>query len=263
MRSKKLLREMSSLPDYPSSAATHKQYIHLTLLGAKSTYETLSHFSQLTESKIVNLEDLGLSPTEEKIASKLEELFNFHGSDKANTHNYPRLYAKVIKLLPERSFKIIEIGMGSNNLDTPSNMGAFGRPGASLRAWRDFATNIEVFGGDIDSRILFSESRIDTFVVDQTNQESWEVFLSEVSDEKFDLVVDDGLHSPYANLMTIKNLLPSLSDDGTLIIEDVNESALPVWRIFEKLLPSDYHFRLIEAKNCYAVLIRKSGEFGF
>ena len=39
-------------------------------------------------------------------------------------------------------------------------MGTEGKPGASLRAFRDFCMNAEVIWADIDKRILFKEDRI-------------------------------------------------------------------------------------------------------
>ena len=35
------------------------------------------------------------------------------------------------------------------------NMTASGKPGASLRVWRDYFNNAQVIGADIDKRILF------------------------------------------------------------------------------------------------------------
>ena len=53
--------------------------------------------------------------------------------------------------------KIFEIGLGTNNIDIVSTMGKKGHPGASLRAFRDFCPNAEIYGADFDSRILFQE----------------------------------------------------------------------------------------------------------
>ena len=38
-----------------------------------------------------------------------------------------------------------------------------GKPGASLRAWRDYFENALIYGADIDKNILFKENRINTF----------------------------------------------------------------------------------------------------
>ena len=59
---------------------------------------------------------------------------------------------------------IFEIGLGSINTKIVSNMGKFGKPGASLRAFRDFCPNAIIYGADIDQSILFKEERIKTLV---------------------------------------------------------------------------------------------------
>ena len=71
---------------------------------------------------------------------------------------------------------ILEIGLGTNNVDVVSNMGRDGIPGASLRAFRDYLINSKIYGADIDKSILFSEERIETYFVDQTNDTSFENF---------------------------------------------------------------------------------------
>ena len=53
-------------------------------------------------------------------------------------------------------------------------MGPMGKPGASVRAFRDYFTKAKIFGADIDSEILFSEKRIKTYKVDQCSIDSME-----------------------------------------------------------------------------------------
>jgi hypothetical protein len=49
-------------------------------------------------------------------------------------------------------------------------MGRTGTPGASLRAWRDYFPNAEIYGADIDREILFEEERISAFYVNQLSE---------------------------------------------------------------------------------------------
>ena len=72
---------------------------------------------------------------------------------------------------------IFEIGLGTNYKNIVSNMGINGKPGASLRAFRDYCPNASVFGADIDKRILFEEERIKTFYVDQTDPVTFDPIL--------------------------------------------------------------------------------------
>ena len=128
-------------------------------------------------------------------------------------------------------------------------MGINGRPGASLRAFRDFLPRGQICGADIDRRILFSEERIETYFVDQTCQTSFDDLWLALGPRQFDLVIDDGLHSPNANVATMLFSLRCLKKGGTLIIEDISSDAIPVWQTISALLPSDSTPTIIRAKN--------------
>ena len=43
---------------------------------------------------------------------------------------------------------------------------------ASLYMWQEYFPNAEIFGADVDKRILFNEGRIKTYFVDQYSFES-------------------------------------------------------------------------------------------
>ena len=53
-----------------------------------------------------------------------------------------------------------------------SNMGAEGRPGASLYSWAEFFPSASIYGADIDRDCLFHTDRIKTYYCDQTNADS-------------------------------------------------------------------------------------------
>jgi hypothetical protein len=100
-------------------------------------------------------------------------------------------------------------------------MGPTGRPGASLRVWRDYFPHADIFGADIDKSILFSEPRISTFHVDQTSKSSIDNMWTEIGVEDFDLMIDDGLHTFVAGRTLFENSIAKLSETGHYIIEDV------------------------------------------
>jgi hypothetical protein len=97
-----------------------------------------------------------------------------------------------------------------------------GRPGASLRVWRDYFPKAQVIGANIDKDILFKEERIETFLLDQTNEDSIRDFWGQVKAIEFDLMVDDGLHQFSAGMTLFKNSVHRLASDGIYVIEDVN-----------------------------------------
>jgi hypothetical protein len=135
-------------------------------------------------------------------------------------------------------------------------------PGASLRAFRTFLPHATVCGADIDHRILFEEERIRTFVVDQTERRSWDL-LSAAIDHDFDLIIDDGLHSPNANIATLLFGLGRLRIGGWLVVEDIPAVALPLWQVISTLLPEQYESRIVAAPVGFLFLVRRSAERAF
>lgn len=253
-----LLARLERLPHYPASAATPQQLLSLTLLGAERIYTSLSDFAAFSDvnSKIIDIHDLPTSPNQISIQENLKELFDGHGSDKATNHNYHLLYAWIIANLGNEVLQVMEIGLGTNNTDTPSNMGEFGRPGASLRAWRDYSDKCEVIGLDIDDRVLFTEERIRTYQLDQTNNYSWEMVSRSVESNSVNLLIDDGLHSPEANLKSLIHGPRYISKGGFLVIEDIHERTLPVWRIVNSLTPNTWETWMIRSNRAYLFVAR-------
>ncbi len=192
-----------------------------------------------------------------KISSeKLKLLFNKYGSDKSIHHEYHYIYGSLFKNA-ETVTSILEIGLGTNNISIPSSMGKDGKPGASLRAFRDYFINANVYGADIDKQILFQEDRIRTFYVDQTDTSTFEELGKSIEDS-FDLIIDDGLHSPNANLAVLIFGLKKLKPNGWLVIEDIRDKSVPVWLIIAALLPANYQPSLIVDKFNSIVFVIKN-----
>lgn len=153
------------------------------------------------------------------------------GSDKGpRCHHYTPLY-EILFSEPERYARILEVGIGSNDADMPFNMGPDGVPGASLRAWRQYFTNAEIVGADLDARVLFEEDRIRTLRVDQTDPDSVDRLFALVGDG-FDLIVDDGCHTLRANRTLFECAFARLKPGGTFVIEDVALNARDGYRAF-------------------------------
>jgi hypothetical protein len=165
--------------------------------------------------------------------SFLCERMDFYGSDKGpynkGAGNYTKLYDHIFRENRFSVMNVLEIGLGTNNTDVPSNMGTDGKPGASLRGFRDYFPNANIYGADIDSRVLFNEDRIETFYVDQLNIKSLQN-LKERFDFEFDLILDDGIHDicydglknpASGNLKTLETFIDKVKKGGFYIIEDV------------------------------------------
>lgn len=154
-------------------------------------------------------------------------------SDKSyHSHNYTTLYTALFKGLLDQPLRIFELGLGSNNVAMPFNMGADGIPGASLRGWREIFPNAEIFGADIDRGSLFEEERIKTFFCDQLSRESiHELWSQPELREGMDILIEDGLHTFEGNVSFLEGSLTHLRPGGTYVIEDVDEENAERWQV--------------------------------
>tara|TARA_B100001245_G_scaffold148148_1_gene110788 strand:+ start:119 stop:829 length:711 start_codon:yes stop_codon:yes gene_type:complete len=199
--------------------------------------------------------------------SKLTDLMNFHGSDKGgknNDHNYSEYYSEIFFYKRKKIKNFLEIGLGTNNTNLPSNMGSEGKPLASLRAWREYFVNANIYGADIDKNILKDEERIKTFYVDQTNPETISALFKQIGLDKFDVILEDGLHEFNANICFFENAIDYLDDNGVYIIEDIYyKDKIKFINYFKNL---KYNFSIIDlyhqkniANNC-VIVVRKNNE---
>ena len=193
---------------------------------------------------------------------ELKKLMDLYGSDKGgrnNHHNYAQYYSEIFSNKKDKIQNFLEIGLGSNNPEVPSNMGLDGKPLASLRAWRDYFKNANIYGADIDKNILKNEERIKTFYVDQTDPTTIKEMFRDIGISKFDIILEDGLHEYNANICFFENAIDFLARDGVYIIEDVYYKDQEKFiKYFEK---KSYNFSIIDifhekniANNCLIVV---------
>ncbi len=192
-----------------------------------------------------------------KFSAVLAERFNYYGSDKTTVHSYESLYARLLTKICNDKGALLEIGLGTNNIDTPSNMGLTGQPGASVRAFRDALPQFNIYGADVDRRILFWEQRIRTFYVDQSDIKTFYNMQVQIS-EPLDIIIDDGLHAPHTNLNTLLFALDALKPGGHLVVEDIALGMLPVWQVVAQLLVAIGHeMSIYQFQNVFVVVVRK------
>lgn len=173
----------------------------------------------------------------------LTDLCEKYNSDKGGNknpffeagNNYSDYYFQLFENKRFEYIKIFECGIGTNNTNLESNMTLNGKPGASLRVWREFFPNADIYGADIDKDILFSENRIRTFYVNQFDAKSIKKMWENINEENFDLIIDDGAHYFDANINFYLNSFFKLKKKGFYIIEDIKLSELnKFYKFFEK-----------------------------
>lgn len=182
--------------------------------------------------------DISVFPADED-AERLSRLFHQYGSDKSSHHMYHLMYAHLLKPVQNSDgpYRILEIGIGTNNPNLVSTMGAHGSPGASLRAFRDCHPNAQILGADIDTACLFEEERIKTCYTDQLSLATLE---STLGCGFYNMIIDDGLHAVGANLNVILFGLRHLLPGGVLVVEDIDYNRMPLWRPIDAILRHKY-----------------------
>ena len=240
----------------PNSAGSLQACGGIALEAARQTFPLMASLIETTAPKTID----GLFSNYTKEARELSVLFNQHGSDKSSLHDYHLLYAPILSPRRTEPLRILEIGLGTNNPDVVSTMGREGRPGASLRAFRDFLPNAAIFGADIDRRVLFEETRIKTYYVDQTRASTFDDLAVMLGNKSFDLIIDDGLHSPNANIATMLFALKLLKPRGYFVVEDISADAVPIWQVIAALLSPKWQPTLIQAKHGLLFVLRAAAD---
>lgn len=160
------------------------------------------------------------------------------GSDKGpnptrgDWHNYTGVYHELFGDRSGEALNVFELGLGTNNVNVPSNMGPSGVPGASIRGWKEYFGQSHIFGADIDRAILFTEDRIHTVYCDQTNPRVIRDMWATLPD--MDIIIEDGLHTFEANVTFFENSIHKLKEGGLYVIEDVvNGNIVRFNKLFE------------------------------
>ena len=151
----------------------------------------------------------------------LEELVDDSRTDKNTVHSYLGLYETLLNSKKTNAKNVLEVGIST---------------AGSIKLWRDYFVNAKVYGLDIiaidkvwegvknDDRIVLHTST-DAYDYDNFTK----LFLD--TNIKFDMVLDDGPHSLDSMRTFIKLYSQILTEDGILIIEDVQS-----WEWIETLI---------------------------
>jgi hypothetical protein len=146
----------------------------------------------------------------------LDILVDNSQTDKNTTHSYLSLYNQLLINKKITAKNVLEIGIGD-----------FGeKNGGSIKLWKDFFTNATIYGIDIlpINRVmdeLLNNSRVILYTsTDGYNETFFKTQFLE-KNIKFDFLLDDGPHTLESMKMFIKLYSQVMTDDGILIIEDI------------------------------------------
>jgi hypothetical protein len=142
----------------------------------------------------------------------LETLVDNSRTDKNTVHSYLRLYQKLLIKKKETATNVLEVGIYN---------------GGSIKLWNDFFTNATVHALDIiEYKDIWDGIKNNDKIVLYSNDAYDEEFFTSNFLEKgirCDFMIDDGPHHLEGMIKFIKLYSQIMTDDGILIIEDVQD----------------------------------------
>jgi hypothetical protein len=222
------------------------------LIGSSIIFNSLGNLLNLSKFSLPIIENLDTTAE----LNEIGRIFNIHRSDKSGpNHRYDLVYQDIFTELRSRKLiNILEIGIGTNNTDIMSNMGRNGSPGASLYSYRDFFPEANIFGADIDERILFNSERIQTAYVDQLKPETFNQMHIDLGKPSLDLFIEDGLHSVAASLNSLNYAISVTKKNGYIILEDLHNPQ-QIWQNLCLLLDSFFQFQSVKLVNSGGLML--------
>jgi hypothetical protein len=166
-------------------------------------------------------------------------------TDKNTAHSYLDVYDKLLFPIRKTASNILEVGIYW---------------GGSIQLWRDYFPNAQIYAVDICSLDFIKKSSIknDHNISLFTNTNGYDDTFIQTSfvnkNIKFDMILDDGPHSLQSNIDVIVKYLPLLSENGIMIIEDIQNFQ---WiNILKQNVPDEYQkyiqiYDLRHIKNRY------------
>jgi len=148
----------------------------------------------------------------------LEELVDNSRTDKNTTHSYLPLYQKLLVSKKETAKNVLEVGIGDYNQGVTN--------GGSIKLWHDYFTNANVYALDICplERVWNGIKNNDRILIySSTDAYNNDFFITHLLNKNinFDFMIDDGPHSLESMIQFIKLYSQIMTDDGIIIIEDV------------------------------------------
>ena len=149
-------------------------------------------------------------------ASELNNYFVKSNCDKAGKgvkkgHYYYKLYAEDFEQFKDVEINLLEIGVWK---------------GTSVEAWLQYLPKATIYCIDTFERIqpedveVLKDPRVKYLKGDSNSPNLKGRMRKEWGDIQFDVIIDDGLHTPESNAKTFRNLDAMLKEGGTYYVED-------------------------------------------
>ena len=141
----------------------------------------------------------------------LENLVDSTKTDKNTIHSYLPLYQQLLIGKKETAKNVLEIGI---------------LHGGSIKLWNDFFTNANIYGLDImNNHYVWEGIKNKEKILLHTSVDAYDedFFITNFLNKniKIDFMLDDGPHTIESMIQFIKLYSQIMTEDGILIIEDV------------------------------------------
>jgi demethylmacrocin O-methyltransferase len=145
----------------------------------------------------------------------LTQLANEIGTDKGNihgeAHNYTQVYQKYFEPFQPNPVKLLEIGIYDHRF-----------PGASVKLWTSFFSNLELIGFEINPEAKkLEQNNTKIFIGDQGNVDHLNECIETYGGD-YDIIIDDGIHKFEQIKVSFETLYPYLKKGGLYVIEDIH-----------------------------------------
>lgn len=139
--------------------------------------------------------------------TSLDDIVKGKFTDKHTVHSYIPTYEEYFKDIRDSVKEVLEVGICE---------------GGSILLWKEYFPNARVTGIDVNllplkTNIFNSRTRV---IINNAYSDE---LISELSHTKYDVIIDDGPHTLESMKFFAQNYSRLLSDNGVLIIEDVQD----------------------------------------
>ena len=140
------------------------------------------------------------------LEKNLTELGFLFKTDKATDHHFTDFYHEKLNHLRNDKINLLEIGIMT---------------GQSLRMWKEYFPNGNIYAVDLNNLKHYQEDRIIIEQCDQTDHIKMNTIFKDV---KFDIIIDDGGHSMFQQQFSLISIFNRLKKGGFYILEDLHTS---------------------------------------
>lgn len=152
------------------------------------------------------------------------------GTDKESTHSYiSGFYNDEFRKYRDQPIYLLEIGVFT---------------GGSAALWSSYFPKANIVGLDLIDRVHPQNKNLDRVKFFFTDAYRPGIFAPEV---KFDIIIEDGPHTPLSQIQSIEYYLPHLKKGGVMVIEDIGTPEL--FPIFEFFVPAGYETQRIDLRQ--------------